>query len=67
MFLTKLKRMYDQDLPALFEWSGRLYVGRIVAVINEDVLVEIDHNDRTVFLHKHITAIEFVTPTTILG
>lgn len=67
MFLTKLKRMYDQDMPALFEFGGRLYIGRIVAIINGDVLVEIERNDKTVFLHKHLTAIEFITPTTILG
>lgn len=67
MFLAKLKRMHDQDLPALFEWSGRLYVGRIVAIINGDVLVEIEHNEKTVFMNKHLTAIEFITPTTILG
>lgn len=67
MFLAKLKRMYDQDMPALFEFRGRLYVGRIVAIINGDVLVEIEHNEKTVFMNKHLTAIEFITPTTILG
>lgn len=67
MFTTRLKRMHDLDLPAYFEFSGMPYLGRIVAVINEDVLVEIEQNDRIVFLVKHITSIEFIKPATILG
>ncbi|SDR38515.1 hypothetical protein SAMN04490186_5874 [Pseudomonas grimontii] len=67
MFTTKLKRMHDLDLPAYFEFSGMPCRGRIVAVINEDVLVEIEQNYKIVFLAKHITSIEFIKPTTILG
>ena len=67
MFTAKLKRMHDLDMPALFEFEGRLHTGRIMAVLEGCVLIEIEQDNKTVRLHKHITAIEFVTPTTILG
>jgi hypothetical protein len=67
MFTAKLRRMHDLNLPALFEFAGKTCPGRIVAVVDSYVLVEVELNDQTIFLHKHITAIEIITPTVILG
>lgn len=67
MFTTRLKRMQDLNLPAFFEVADMPCPGRIVAVMNEEVLVEIEQNDKIVFLLKHITSIEFIKPTAALN
>lgn len=65
MFTTRLKRMHDLNLPAFFEVADKPCLGRIVAVMDEEVLVEIEQNDKIMFLLKHITSMEFVKPTTV--
>jgi len=66
-FADKLEHMHDQDTQALFEFAGRLYPGRIAVVSEDYVLIEIEHNDKTVLLHKHISAIGFITGTGLIG
>lgn len=66
-FTDKLEHMHDQDIKALFEFGGRLYPGRIAAVSEDYVLVEIEHNEKTVLLHKHISAVGFITGQGLVG
>ncbi|QDH62756.1 MULTISPECIES: hypothetical protein [Pseudomonas fluorescens group] len=65
MFTTRLKRMHYLNLPAFFEVAEMPCLGRIAAVMDEEVLVEIEQNDKIVFLLKHITSIEFIKPPTL--
>lgn len=67
IFADKLEHMHNQNTPALFEFAGRLYPGRIASVSDDYVLIEIEHNDKTVLLHKHISAIGFITGSGIVG
>gem|GEM_PF-4097557 len=44
-----------------------MYPGRIVNVSEDYVLIEIEHNEKTVLLHKHISAIGFITGSGIVS
>ncbi|WP_405121669.1 hypothetical protein [Pseudomonas petroselini] len=66
-FKEKLKHMHNQDVRALFEFAGDLFSGRIAAVSEDYVLVEIERNGKTVLLHKHISAVSFITGTELVG
>ncbi|EZI24011.1 hypothetical protein PUN49_26640 [Pseudomonas extremaustralis] len=66
-FTDKLEYMHNQDIQALFEFAGRLFPGRIAVVAEDYVLVEIEHNEKTVLLHKHINAVGFITGSGLVG
>lgn len=66
-FADKLEYMHNQDIQALFEFGGKMYPGRIVNVSEDYVLIEIEHNEKTVLLHKHISAIGFITGSGIFS
>jgi len=67
IFTDKLEHMHNQDIQALFEFGGKLYPGRIAAISGDYVLIEIESNDKTVLLHKHISTVGFITGTTTVG
>lgn len=63
LFLKQLEHMQDQNNQALFDVAGQLYPGRIAALSDDYVIIEIEYDKKKVMVHKHVTAISFVTGT----
>jgi len=62
-FSNQLEHMLNQNNQALFDFAGQLYSGRIAALSDDYVMIEIEYDKKKVMIHKHFTAVSFITGT----
>ncbi|TWC65503.1 hypothetical protein FBY10_11020 [Pseudomonas sp. SJZ103] len=63
VFIEQLEHMLDKGSEALFDLAGGLYPGKIAALVDDYVVIELTYNDKVVMLHRHINAVGFITGT----